>query len=183
MSETVLDETAKTLLFIESTTVSLQNAKLSTDRLAAANEVAQREVVALSELAQAEHVVLKESEAGLNLTKRALNSYSESDYESGHIRNLNKILGGVRGGMIMLDHERAAAAVSSCVQFVDDVLMQPDLPPAVKELLETFADAVISIEYYIDTAMSAPKADESVLRLAEDSLAALGFPSEFSRAA
>lgn len=182
MSEQELDETAKTLLFIESTTISLEKAKLSSDRLAAANEVAQREVVALSELAQAKTVVLKEAEAGLSLTKRALNAYSESDYDSGHIRNIAKTLAGVRGGMILLMHERAASALSSCVLFVDDVLMSPDLPPALKELLETFADAVISIEYYIDTAVNAPTPDESVLKLAEDSLAALGFPSEFRAA-
>ena len=34
--------------------------KVSSDRLAMANEVVQREVVALSELAQAERIVLKE---------------------------------------------------------------------------------------------------------------------------
>ena len=177
MSEDDLDEAAKTLLFIESATLSLEYAKLSSDRLAMANEVVQREVVALSELAQAERIVLKESEAGLSLSKRALNSYSESDYDSGHIRNIAKTLTGVRGGMILLEHKRAAAALQSCVDFVDEVLMQPDLPAALKELLETFADAIISIEYYIDTAVHGNRADESVLKLAEDSLAALGFAS------
>ena len=179
MSEDDLDEAAKTLLFIESATLSLEYTKLSSDRLSMANEVVQRDVVALSELAQAEKIVLKESEAGLSLSKRALNSYSESDYDSGHIRNIAKTLTGVRGGMILLEHNRAAAALQSCVNFVDEVLMQPDLPAALKELLETFADAIISIEYYIDTAVHGHRADESVLKLAEDSLAALGFASEY----
>ena len=171
-----LDEAAKTLLFIESAAMSLEYAKLSGERLSAANEVAQREIVALSELAQAEEIVLKESEAGLSLTKRALNSYTESDYDTGHIRNIAKTLSGVRGAMVLLMHHRAAAVLACCERFVDEVLMQPDLPAAVKELLETFADAVISIEYYIDTAMATSRPDESVLKLAEDSLAALGFP-------
>lgn len=179
MSEADLDEAAKTLLFIESAVASLEHAKVPSDRLAQATEVAQREVVALSELAQAEKIVLKESEAGLSLSKRALNAYSESDYDSGHIRNIAKTLTGVRGGMVLLMHDRAASALASCVDFVEEVLMQPDLPPTLKELLETFADAIISIEYYIDTAMHGAKADVSVLKLAEDSLAALGFPSAF----
>ena len=179
MSEEDLDEAAKTLLFIESATQSLEYAKLSNDRLSMANEIAQREVVALSELAQAEKIVLKESEAGLSLSKRALNSYSESDYDSGHIRNIAKTLSGVRGGMILLEHSRAAAALQSCIKFVDEVLMQPDLPAALKELLETFADAIISIEYYIDTAVHGSRADESILKLAEDSMAALGYASDY----
>ena len=51
-----------------------------------------------------------------------------------------------------------------------------------KRTARDFADAIISIEY-IDTAMHAPQADETVLHLAEESLAALGFASEFSQAA
>ncbi len=178
-----LSEAAKTLLFIESAAISLEYTRLSSDRLSATNDAAQQEIVAMSELAQAEQIVLKESEAALSLTKRALNSYTESDYDSGHIRNIAKILSGVRGGMVLLMHARAAAVLDCCERFVDDVLMQPDLPAAVKELLETFADAIISIEYYIDTASHGGRADESVLQLAEDSLAALGFQSAFKKKA
>lgn len=180
MNEDDLDEAAKTLLFIESATISLEFAKLPGDRLNEASEVAQREVVAMSELAQAAKLVLKECEAGLSLTKRALNSYSDSDYDSGHIRNIAKILGGVRGGMIILGYERAAEALVCCEQFVDSVLMQPDLPAALKELLETFADAIISIEYFIDTAAHNAKPDTAILKLAEDSMAALGFATHYA---
>jgi hypothetical protein len=179
MNETDLEEAAKTLLFVESATLSLEYSKSSKDRLAMANEVVQREIVAHSELAQAEKIVLKESEAGLSLSKRALNSYSESDYDSGHIRNIAKTLTGVRGGMVLLMHARAAEALSCCILFVDEVLMQPDLPPALKELLETFADAIISVEYYIDTALHGVRPDEGILKLAEDSMAALGFPTKY----
>lgn len=179
MTEADLDETAKTLLFIESATISLEFAKLPGDRLAAASEVAQREIVAMSELAQATKLVLKESESGLSLTKRALNSYSESDYDSGHILNISKTLACVRGGMILLEHIRAAEVIACCERFVEEVLMHSDLPAALKELLETFADAIISIEYFIDTAMHNAKPDGSILKLAEDSMAALGFATEY----
>ncbi len=182
MSAADLDETAKTLLFIESATQSLKDSKLSRDKLAMATEVAQREIVAQSEFAQAVRIVLEESESALSLVKRALNAFTESDYDSGNIRNLAKTLDGVRGGMIMLGHRRAAAAIASSMLFVDQVLLDPHLPPAVKELLETFADAIISIEYYIDTIRHNSKPDDSVLKLAEDSLAALGFVSTYKKA-
>ena len=40
--------------------------------------------------------------------------------------------------------------------------------------LETFADAVISLEYYLDAVKTDKKADDSVLEVAEESLEALG---------
>ena len=167
---------ANTLLYIESTVASLDNAKLSDAKLAEANNVMQQEVIASGELAEARRIVIQEAEAGLALTKRALNAYSESDFDSGHIRNIAQALTTVRGGMFMLNRHRATNILSRCVMFVDDVLMQPKHPPAISELLETFADAIISVEYYLETARSGGYSDETVLQLAEDSLEALGYP-------
>ncbi len=171
-----LQTVANTLLYIESTVASLDNAKLSDAKLAEANSIMQQEVIASGELAQAQRIVIQEAEAGLALTKRALNAYSDSDFDSGHIRNIAKTLTTVRGGMFMLKRLRAADILSRCVMFVDDVLMQPQHPPAIRELLETFADAIISVEYYLDTSGFGGYSDESVLQLAEDSLEALGYP-------
>ena len=172
-----LQVVANTLLYIESTVTSLDNAKLSDAKLAEANSIMQQEVIAFGELAEAQRIVIQEAEAGLALTKRALNAYAESDFDSGHIRNIAKTLTTVRGGMFMLNRLNAANILNRCVMFVDDVLMQPQHPPAIRELLETFADAIISVEYYLDTAgLAGGNADETVLQLAEDSLEALGYP-------
>ena len=171
-----LQTVANTLLYVESTVASLEHAKLSDAKLAEANEIMQQEIIASGELAEAQRIVIQEAEAGLSLTMRALNAYSESDFDSGHIRNIAKTLSTVRGGMFMLQRLRAAAILEQCERFVDEVLMQPQHPPAMQELLETFADAVISVEYYIDTGGYRGDADESVLQLAEDSLQALGYP-------
>ena len=53
--------------------------------------------------------------------------------------------------------------------------MDNDQPPAIKETLETFADAIIAIEYYLDSATARLKMDDSVLQIAEESLEALGY--------
>lgn len=170
-----LQAVANTLLFIESTVASLEHAKLSDSKLAEASEIMQQEIIASSELAEAQRIVIQEAEAGLSLTMRALNAYSESDFDSGHIRNIAKTLSTVRGGMFMLKRFRAADILERCVMFVDDVLMQPQHPPAMQELLETFADAIISVEYYLDSGGYRGEPDENVLQLAEDSLQALGY--------
>ncbi len=171
-----LSEVAKTLIYLESTVAELERNTVPSKTLNAENESMQSEIVAQSELAQAESIVLQESEAGLSLTKRAISAYSDSDFDSGHIRNIAKTLNGVRGGMMMLRKERTASILASCVKFVDEVLMQPDQPPALQELLETFADAIISVEYYLNSVNNSSDADDSVLELAEESVAALGYP-------
>lgn len=171
-----LDEVANTLLYLESTVLSLEHAKLSDEKLDQANKLAQREVIASSELAEAKKIVIEECEAGLSLTKRALSSFAESNFDTGHIRNIGKTLNTVRGGMLMLKNDRAASVLARCAEFVDEVLMDQDHPAAMKELLETFADAIISVEYYLDSASGSMRMDDSVLQVAEESLEALGHP-------
>lgn len=171
-----MTEVANTLLYIESTVNSIEMTKLSDEKLDMANKVAQREIIASGQLAEAKRIVLTESEAGISLTKRALSSFSESEFDTGHIRNIGKTLNTIRGGMLMLKCGRAAIILERCASFVDEVLMDPDSPPALKEMLETFADSIISIEYYLNSVTSNLQMDESVLQLAEESLEALGYP-------
>lgn len=176
IDEDELDRVAKALLYVESSVNSLEFSKASKQRFLAANTASQKDVIASSELAQAEQLVLQECESGLSLTKRAITSYSDSNFDSSHISNIAKTLNSVRGGLLMLKRMRAAAVLQQCVAFVERVLMGKEHPPALKELLETFADAVISVEYYFDSAATADRLDDSVLQIAEESLAALGFP-------
>lgn len=170
-----MQEVANTMLYLESTVMSLSNSSLSDEKLEQANKVAQREIIASGALAEAKRIVMAESEAGISLTKRALSSFADSNFDVGHIKNIAKTLGTVRGGMLMLKNERAANVLERCAAFVDEVLLDKDQPPALKEMLETFADAIISMEYYLNSATANLKMDESVLKVAEESLEALGY--------
>lgn len=171
-----MDEVANTLLYLESTIAAIETTKLSDEKLEMANRVAQREIIASGELAEAKRIVLTESEAGITLAKRALSSFSETDFDTGHIRNIAKTLNSIRGGMQILGFDRAASILRRCSLFVDQVLMEQELPPGIKEILETFADVIISVEYYFNSRSSSLHMDESVLQLAEESLEALGYP-------
>ncbi len=173
-----MQEVANTLLYLESTVSSLESSKLSDEKLEMANKVAQQEVIASGALAEAKRIVMTESEAGITLTKRALSSFADSNFDAGHIRNIGKTLGTVRGGMLMLKNYRAANVLEKCAAFVEEVLLDKDSPPALKEMLETFADAIISMEYYLNSATANLRMDESVLKVAEESLEALGYKVE-----
>jgi hypothetical protein len=173
-----LDEVANTLLYLESTVQGLDNSALSADKINTANNLAQQQAVASNELASAIKIVVEESLAGLSLTKRGLNSFAESNYDTGHIKNISKILTSIRGAMSIMRRSRAEDVLDRSANFVNEVLLDQDLPAAIHEILETFADVVIAIEYYFDSTDVNGKMDESVLKIAEESLDALGYAIE-----
>jgi hypothetical protein len=170
-----LSQVADTLLYVESSIAGLTRTSLSDEKLAQINALSRDAVMSNNQIAQAERIVLEEAEAGLVLVKRALTSFAESNYDKGHVRNIPGTLDAVRGGMFVLGLPRAAKVLAACMRFVEDDLLQQELHPAIQHMLETFADAIISLEYYLDSVKLDKNADTSVLQVAEESLQALGF--------
>ncbi|PUA27129.1 MAG: pilus assembly protein [Cellvibrio sp. 79] len=166
---------ADTLLYVESTIAGLSNANLSDEKVAQINALSRDAAMANNQIAEAEKIVIDEAEAGLVLVKRALSAFAESNFDKGHIRNIVGTLDSVRGGMFLLGLPRAAKVLAGCMRFVEEDLLANDQHPAVQHLLETFADAVISLEYYLDAIKLDKNADTSVLQIAEESLQALGY--------
>ncbi len=74
-----------------------------------------------------------------------------------------------------MNMQRAAKVTESCVQFVDTKLIRADASGAIQQLMETFADAVMSIEYFLEAYIAVHKQDNSILEIAEESVSALGF--------
>jgi hypothetical protein len=173
--QTMID-VADVVLYIESTIAGLEMSNLSDEKLARVNSIARQEVIASSQLADAEMTVLHEAESGLALVKRALSAFAESNYDRGHIKNVAGTLNSVRGGMAVLSLTRGSRVVAGCAEFVAETLMHNDQPAALQHLLETFADAVIGLEYYLDAVKADREAGDSILEIAEESLAALGHP-------
>lgn len=174
---TELLQVADTLLYVESRVLALDSLNLTDERAGGLSELDQRQsVTSKSQFAQAQQVVLTEMEAGLTLIKRALNSFAESNYDRAHIKNVATTLTNIRGGMAMMEFQRAARVAAQSAHFIDETLLTNDQPAVLNQLLETFADAIISLEYYVEAIQSGYSADEKVLEVAEESLAALGYP-------
>jgi hypothetical protein len=168
--------TADTLLYIEGALSSLERREVTVAELNAADEDMRKKIISESHLAAAQRVVLEEAEAGIALSKRAISSYVESNYDSGHIANIAVTLNTVRGGLKVLNYNRAAAILLSCSAFIDGHIHDKNAGTQRHQLLETLADALISMEYYLAEVASGNKANEKILDVAEESLAALGFP-------
>jgi len=166
---------ADTLLYVESTIAGLGKTNLSDEKLAQINALSRDAVMANNQIAEAEKLVFDEIESGIALVKRALSAFSESNYDKAHIANISSTLDSVRGGMFVLGLPRAAKVIAGCMKFIDESLIENEQPAAIQHMMDTFADAVISLEYYLDSLKFDKNADTDVLRIAEESLEALGY--------
>jgi hypothetical protein len=175
VSPTELLGVADTLLYVESTIAGLGKTNLSDEKLAKINALTRDDAMANNQIAEAEKLVIDEAESGLAMVKRALSAFAESNYDKAHISNISPTLDTVRGGMFVLGLPRAAKVVAGCMAFIDETLLENEQQAAVQHMLETFADAIISIEYYLENLKEDKNADTEVLRIAEESLEALGY--------
>lgn len=167
---------ADALLFIESSLSALYRNELRSTDLEQVSDAMRKQIVADSQLAEASRIVIDELQAGIALCKRAITSYVESNFDPIHIANVAVTLNSVRGGAQILNHQRAAQILKSCSAFVDAHSRdKQQSSPQRHQLLETLADALISLEYYFTELSARRVPDEKILTVAEESLAALGY--------
>jgi hypothetical protein len=167
---------ADALLFIESSLSGLYRNKLTAGDLDQVSDAMRKQIVADSQLAEASRIVIDEIQNGIALCKRAITSYVESNFDAVHIANVATTLTSVRGAAHILNHTRAASILKSCAAFVEaHTRDKQHSGPQRHQLLETLADALISLEYYFTELAAARIPDDKILTVAEESLAALGY--------
>lgn len=127
------------------------------------------------ELKEAHIVLVEESQAGLALARRALTAYVESDHERMHLMNVPATLETLRGGLIFLGMTRAAEIIRTATRFICEALLEQQQPPVGESQLEVLADALTSVEFYLESAERSSVSKGDVLAVAEESLAELGY--------
>jgi hypothetical protein len=162
-------------LYVESVINSLVKRNFSNEKLIEINRLTQTEMISSSHLQDAQLIVINETENGLANIKKALTAFADSSYDTTHLKDMSSSLDEVRGGMIVLNLPRAAAIMTSCTAFVEKTLMATHEIAALEHMLETFADALICLEYYLDCMKVDKKISPDTLIIAEESLAALGY--------
>ena len=119
---------------------------------------------------------------GLSLAKRAVSSYLESERDLMHLTNVPSTLQSVAGGMSFLGIERGAAVLRACARYIEQRMLNSEQQPGMADL-ETLADAISSVDYFLESLEANKPIGDSILEIAEDSMAELGFPVESARAA
>ncbi|MDX1451089.1 MAG: chemotaxis protein [Oleiphilaceae bacterium] len=125
-------------------------------------------------LKEARLVVVEESEAGLALSKRAITSFIESKGDRLHLANLAQVMDTIRGGMAMIGQDRVSRIVATCQECINEELYESEQTPEEK-ILETLADALSSLEYYIESMKYKDALNDELLKLSEDSLKSIGY--------
>tara|TARA_R110002073_G_scaffold25832_1_gene85100 strand:- start:49576 stop:51270 length:1695 start_codon:yes stop_codon:yes gene_type:complete len=132
--------------------------------------------ISLYQLDEARVAVVGESRSGLALTKRGVASYVESSWDHMHLANIPSTLASVSGGLTFLNLHRAKAVMDACRQYIEQTLLREDSEKPTTEQMETLADAISSIDYYLESMEEQKPIGESVLEVAEESMEELGYP-------
>lgn len=171
-----LNRLAEAVLYVESMVASLERGERRDVRPQAVLPGQEAESFATHQLAEARIVVVDEAQAGLSLAKRAITAYLESSGDKLHLANVPVTLQAVRGGLWFLNQGRAAMLVGACADYIQGKMLETTQMPS-EQMLETLADALTSLEYYLEAgAVLRPETTPSVLDLAEESVRALGMP-------
>ena len=127
------------------------------------------------ELGEASGALLRESRNTLEQVKSAIVNFIASQWDTREIEHVPGLLHSIRGGLSLIPLDRVASMLASAERYLSDVLLDGKQVPDWKQL-DILADAVTSIEYYLERLAEGIGENDSILRVAEDSLASLGFP-------
>lgn len=168
---------ADAVLYVESMVATLERGERRDSRPAQALPGQEAEAFANHQFTEACIVVIDEATAGLALAKRAITAYLESNGEKLHLANVPFSLLAVRGGLRFLEQNRAAELIGACAEFIQKQMIEGVQMPS-EQKLETLADALTSLEYYLEGGAILRRDDSrvGVLDLAAESVRALGVP-------
>lgn len=162
------------LLLVENTIAELNSQQALTSSAA----VEYNERVSRYRLDEARLAVIAECRSGLTLTKRSLTTYLENGNDRMHITNIPNVLASIVGGLSFLHFTRAQQIINLSMRFVQERLLAMDAEPATEAELDLLADAVSSVDYFLESMEEQKPIGEVVLEIAEKSLAALGYQLE-----
>lgn len=167
-----LSGVADVLLYLESalTAMEKEDGSFSPEMLADRFD----EMIAPAELDEATALVVKEIHSHLGLARRAIMEFTETDWDVAHLGNVPATLDTVHGGLVVLKRERAARVSLACRQYIQEKLINEGVHPGEMEL-EDLADAITSLEYYMEGLSSHKHLGDTILDVAERSLKELGY--------
>ncbi len=124
-------------------------------------------------LSEALFVVADEARGALTLAKRAITAFMESDYDKLHLANLPSTLHSIWGGLHMVNDPAAASVLERVAASIQERLLDArEAPPM--QVLEALADALTSLEYYIESIGRREERNPDLLKLAQTSLDDVG---------
>ncbi|WP_133491190.1 Hpt domain-containing protein [Alcanivorax sp. 24] len=126
-------------------------------------------------IGQAMEAALRECRAGLEEAKDGVVEFIASHWDRAHLQSVPDRLQTVRGGLEMVQLQRPALVLRQCARFIRERLLDDEQAPDWQSM-DTLADAMSSVEYYLERLSDDPHTGDDVLEVAHRSIAALGYP-------
>ena len=130
--------------------------------------------------AEAEHQrvtrqVMREAKEDLIRVREAISQYLADPAEKRPLEPLPALLHMIIGSLSLLSYRRVAQVLTSCRGFIEQELIGSEQIPQAQQL-DALADAVMSVEYYLEAFIHSRVHPGSVLDVAEQAVATLGYP-------
>jgi chemosensory pili system protein ChpA (sensor histidine kinase/response regulator) len=173
--EGALLDIAGALLFVDA---SLDD---NIDRLGSGNddEAPKMDGATTMELPQVEvrkilDALMKEVQANLAQVKQDIVAFIESGWQHDKAESIPRLFDEIGGAMRMVQLGEASDLLAAMAKFIDvEVLRRKRVPTA--EQMDRLADAVASIEYYLEATHAQRAGREKILDVTRESLEALGY--------
>ncbi len=170
--DTLLMDLASTLLFVESSVESMGSGR-AIDMSAESVD----EHLARSEFDQVMDVVLQEAISDLARAKEAIVGYTKGSDEANDLAEVPQWFNQVKGGLLLLEETRAASIIEAAAKYIEDKLIPGD-GSAPEQELDSLADAICGLEYYLESRREHRMYGQSAMSVAEKGIETLGYPVE-----
>ena len=174
IDEAVLMDTAASLLAVEGALGDLSTARVVNEEAEDADAVATSINITDRQLMKS---VLKEVSEDMARIKEALTDFSRTPSRPDLLEKVPQYMAQIQGGLAMLNLEQAAELLSVAGRYIEQELIPGKIAPE-DSSLDVLADAISSIEYYLESLMEGWGRPESILQVAEQSLTQLGLLSD-----
>ncbi|MCC1495915.1 Hpt domain-containing protein [Alcanivorax sp. 1008] len=175
----LLMDVAGALLYVEATLQGMTGDRRSSERQSALTSVPDH-------VERARDAVIRECRAGLEEAKDGIVEFIASQWQKDHLAEVPAKITAVRGGLAMILLVRPAAILRQCVNYINEKLLPEDASKPDWRSMDTLADAITSVEYYLERITDDPESGDEMLDLARNSVELLGYPiadAEFGRGA
>ena len=119
-------------------------------------------------------VVLVESIKGLASSKQVISGYVGNEQDKSSLVKTIRVLNDARGALYILEEYTAVKMLGACQSFIANAIVRSEQRPAISQL-ETLADALSSLEFYMENYLSTQHRNESILEVAQESMRELGY--------
>lgn len=180
LTEAVLMDIAAALIKVETTLDNqllnlTRHGRLSRTALEAAEQTVTGLRVEETDFNEVSGAVIRESIINLARVKDSIVEYIKNPAQSEVLRPVPPLVQQIRAGLAMLELSRPSQSLGSVLAYIKRrILDQPAVPP--QHELDRMADAIVSIEFYLETVQEGRGNPEAMLDNADACVQALGFP-------